>query len=69
LDVLGAVLVLLFFMPIGLAMITAIRCSRRGPIFAREETVGLRPTFGRWRLSADRRRDACSIRCCGARGW
>jgi lipopolysaccharide/colanic/teichoic acid biosynthesis glycosyltransferase len=51
LDVLGAVLVLLFFMPIGLAMITAIRCGRRGPIFAREETVGLRGrTFGRWRL-------------------
>jgi lipopolysaccharide/colanic/teichoic acid biosynthesis glycosyltransferase len=51
LDVLGAVLVLMFFMPIGLVMITAIRCSRRGPIFAREETVGLHGrTFGRWRL-------------------
>ena len=51
LDVLGAVLVLVFFLPIGLAMIAAIRCSRNGPIFTREETIGLsgRP-FGRWRL-------------------
>lgn len=51
LDVLGAVLILIFFVPISLVMITAIRCSRRGPIFAREETVGLHGrTFGRWRL-------------------
>jgi lipopolysaccharide/colanic/teichoic acid biosynthesis glycosyltransferase len=51
LDVLGAVLVLVFFLPIGVAMIAAIRCSRDGPIFIREETVGLGGrTFGRWRL-------------------
>jgi putative colanic acid biosynthesis UDP-glucose lipid carrier transferase len=51
LDVLGAVLVLVFFLPIGLLMIAAIRCSRDGPIFTHEETVGLGGrTFGRWRL-------------------
>jgi lipopolysaccharide/colanic/teichoic acid biosynthesis glycosyltransferase len=51
LDVLGAALVLVFFLPIGLAMIAAIRCSRDGPIFTREDTVGLGGrTFGRWRL-------------------
>lgn len=51
LDVLGAILVLLFFLPIGLVMITAIRCRRDGPIFMREDTVGLNGrTFGRWRL-------------------
>jgi putative colanic acid biosynthesis UDP-glucose lipid carrier transferase len=51
LDVLGAVLVLLFFLPIGLMMIAAIRCSRGGPIFEREQTVGLGGRiFARWRL-------------------
>ena len=51
LDVLGAILVLLFFLPIGVLMIAGIRCSRRGPIFAREATLGLHGrTFGRWRL-------------------
>ncbi len=51
LDVLGAVLVLVFFLPVGLVMIAGIRCSRRGPIFTRVETVGLHGrTFGRWRL-------------------
>jgi putative colanic acid biosynthesis UDP-glucose lipid carrier transferase len=51
LDVLGAILVLLFFLPVGLLMIAGIRCSRRGPIFVREETVGLNGRrFGRWRL-------------------
>jgi lipopolysaccharide/colanic/teichoic acid biosynthesis glycosyltransferase len=51
LDVLGAVLVLAFFMPIGLLMIAAIRCSRPGPIFTREQAVGLHGRrFGRWRL-------------------
>jgi putative colanic acid biosynthesis UDP-glucose lipid carrier transferase len=51
LDVLGAVLVLIFFLPIGLMMIAAIRCSRDGPIFAREQTVGLGGRiFARWRL-------------------
>jgi lipopolysaccharide/colanic/teichoic acid biosynthesis glycosyltransferase len=51
LDLVGAVLILVFFLPIGLAMIAAIRCSRPGPIFVREQTVGLRGvTFGRWRL-------------------
>lgn len=51
LDVLGAILVLVFFLPISLAMIAAIRCSRGGPIFTREETVGLGGrVFGRWRL-------------------
>jgi len=50
-DVLGAVFVLVFFLPVGLVMIAGIRCSRRGPIFVREETVGLHGrTFGRWRL-------------------
>lgn len=51
LDLLGAVLVLLFFLPISLVMITAIRCSRPGPILEREQTVGLHGgMFGRWRL-------------------
>lgn len=51
LDVLGAILVLLFFLPVGVLMIIGIRCSRPGPIFAREETLGLHGrTFGRWRL-------------------
>ena len=51
LDLLGAVLVLIFFLPIGLLMIAAIRCGRDGPIFAREQTVGLDGRlFGRWRL-------------------
>jgi putative colanic acid biosynthesis UDP-glucose lipid carrier transferase len=51
LDVLGAVLVLVFFLPVGLAMIAAIRCGRDGPIFTREQTVGLGGRiFGRWRL-------------------
>jgi lipopolysaccharide/colanic/teichoic acid biosynthesis glycosyltransferase len=51
LDVLGAVLVLVFFLPVGLAMLAGIRCGRRGPLFSREETVGLHGrTFGRWRL-------------------
>jgi len=51
LDVLGAVLVLLFFLPIGVVMVIGIRCARSGPIFVREETVGLHGrTFGRWRL-------------------
>jgi putative colanic acid biosynthesis UDP-glucose lipid carrier transferase len=51
LDVLGAVLVLVFFLPIALVMIAAIRCGRSGPIFMREETVGLSGrAFGRWRL-------------------
>jgi putative colanic acid biosynthesis UDP-glucose lipid carrier transferase len=51
LDVLGAILVLVFFLPVGLVMIAGIRCNRRGPIFVREETVGLHGrTFGRWRL-------------------
>ena len=51
LDVLGALLVLLFFLPIGLVMIIGIRFARRGPIFVREKTVGLHGrTFGRWRL-------------------
>ncbi len=51
LDLLGAVLVLVFFLPIGLLLIAAIRCSRSGPIFARDETAGLRGrVFGRWRL-------------------
>ncbi|MFZ0266969.1 sugar transferase [Caulobacter sp.] len=51
LDLLGAVLVLLFFLPIGLVMIAAIRCSRPGPILEREPTVGLHGgRFGRWRL-------------------
>ena len=51
LDLLGAVFVLLFFLPIGLLMLAAIRCARSGPLFVREQTVGLRGTiFGRWRL-------------------
>ena len=51
LDVLGAVLVLVFFLPIGLTMLAAVRCGRRGPLFMREETIGLHGrTFGRWRL-------------------
>jgi lipopolysaccharide/colanic/teichoic acid biosynthesis glycosyltransferase len=51
LDVLGAVFVLLFFLPIGLLTIAAIRCARSGPIFAREQTVGLGGAiFGRWRM-------------------
>jgi lipopolysaccharide/colanic/teichoic acid biosynthesis glycosyltransferase len=51
LDLLGAILVLLFFLPIGLLMIVGVRCSRRGPIFVREDTLGLHGrTFGRWRL-------------------
>jgi lipopolysaccharide/colanic/teichoic acid biosynthesis glycosyltransferase len=59
LDVLGAALVLVFFLPIGLAMIAAIRCSRDGPIFMREETVGLRGrTFGRWRLHQPAERES-----------
>ncbi len=59
LDLLGAVLVLVFFLPIGLVMITAIRCSRRGPIFTREETVGLNGrTFGRWRVHRPAERES-----------
>ena len=51
LDLVGAILVLVFFLPIGLTMLAAVRCSRPGPIFVREQTVGLRGrTFGRWRL-------------------
>lgn len=51
LDVLGAVFVLLFFLPVGLVMIIGIRCSRPGPIFVREETLGLNGRiFRRWRL-------------------
>lgn len=51
LDLLGAVFILLFFLPIGLLTITAIRCSRSGPIFVREQTVGLGGAiFGRWRV-------------------
>lgn len=50
-DVLGAVLILLFFLPIGLVMIVALRLSRGGPILAREEIIGLDGApFGRWRL-------------------
>jgi lipopolysaccharide/colanic/teichoic acid biosynthesis glycosyltransferase len=49
--VLGAALVLVFFLPIGLLMIIAIRLGREGPIFVREQTVGLDGgIFGRWRL-------------------
>ena len=51
LDVLGAIFVLLFFLPVGLVMLVGIRCCRPGPIFVREETLGLNGrTFGRWRL-------------------
>jgi len=51
LDLLGAVFVLLFFLPVGLVMLIGIRCSRAGPIFVREETLGLNGRiFGRWRL-------------------
>jgi len=51
LDVLGAVLVLVFFLPVGVLMIAAIRCSRSGPVFTCEQTVGLGGAiFGRWRL-------------------
>ena len=59
LDVLGAILVLLFFLPIGLIMIAAIRCSRNGPILIREDTVGLGGrTFGRWRLHQPAERES-----------
>ena len=50
-DIVGAILVLTFFLPITIVMITAIRLSRRGPVFAREETIGLGGrAFRRWRL-------------------
>ena len=51
LDVVGAFALLLFFAPAGIALICAIRLSRAGPIFTREQTIGLdgKP-FGRWRL-------------------
>ena len=51
LDVVGAFALLLFFAPAGIVLICAIRLSRAGPIFTREQTIGLngRP-FGRWRL-------------------
>ena len=51
LDVVGAFALLLFFAPAGIVLIFAIRLSRAGPIFTREQTLGLngRP-FGRWRL-------------------
>lgn len=51
LDLLGAVFVLVFFLPIGLLMLAAIRCARSGPLFIREQTVGLNGAiFGRWRM-------------------
>jgi lipopolysaccharide/colanic/teichoic acid biosynthesis glycosyltransferase len=51
LDVLGALLILVFYAPAAVVLIAALRLSRRGPILARETTVGLdgKP-FGRWRL-------------------
>jgi putative colanic acid biosynthesis UDP-glucose lipid carrier transferase len=47
----GAFALLLFFAPAGIVLICAIRLSRAGPIFTREQTIGLygKP-FGRWRL-------------------
>lgn len=51
LDVLCAALVLMFYLPIGLVMIAAIRCGRRGPIFEQDQALGLDGrVFGRWRL-------------------
>jgi len=51
LDLLGAVSILVFFLPIGLLTLVAIRCARRGPLFVREQTVGLNGVvFDRWRM-------------------
>uniref|UniRef100_B0SWD6 Sugar transferase n=1 Tax=Caulobacter sp. (strain K31) TaxID=366602 RepID=B0SWD6_CAUSK len=51
LDVVGAFALLLFFAPAAIALICAIRLSRAGPIFTREQTLGLNgKPFGRWRL-------------------
>lgn len=59
LDLLGGILVLVFFLPVGLAMIAAIRCSRGGPIFERHETIGLHGrAFGRWRLHRPAERES-----------
>lgn len=49
---LGAAALLLFFAPLGVFLVVAIRVCRDGPIFMREDAVGLRGRpFGRWRFS------------------
>jgi putative colanic acid biosynthesis UDP-glucose lipid carrier transferase len=51
LDILGALALLVFFAPISIVLIAAIRLSRRGPVFSREDSVGLNGApFSRWRL-------------------
>ena len=60
LDVVVAFALLLFFAPAGIFLICAIRLSRAGPVFTRDQTIGLHgKTFGRWRLH----------RAAGRQGW
>lgn len=53
LDVIGALILLAFFAPLGLLAAVIIRLGRGGPVFVRESAVGLRGRpFDRWRLRA-----------------